>query len=165
MVADWLVVLRYALRPWPFLGIRRWPVDSLLERAVSLLGEQFVTRVTAWSRRPFVSVACLAVAVFLLRVLVAWTSPGFFSGDDVEIHEMTLGVLLRKPWPVWDLRCAFFPMVFIYPAQRVALALGASSSEMLVLAGRMAVALQRARKRLTPGGEAPNCRTTSATCL
>jgi hypothetical protein len=112
----------------------------LLERGASRVGERFA-RGAEWPRRPLVSVACLAVAVFVVRVLLAWRLPGFFSGDDVEIHEMTLGALLHKPWSVWDLRCAFFPMVFVYPAQRIALALGASSPETLVLAGRAAVAL------------------------
>ena len=105
------------------------------------VSEQFATEATRWFRRPLVGVLCVAVAVFVFKLLLAWTSPGFFSGDDVEIHEMTLGGLLRKPWPIWDLRCAFFPMVFVYPAQRLALTLGASSPEMLVLSGRGAVAL------------------------
>ncbi len=136
-----VVVLRYALRGWPVLGFRRWPVDTFVNSGTDLVAKQLPARFTAPFRRPVFGLACLAVVVFLLRVLLAWTSPGFFSGDDVEIHEMTLGVLLHKPWPVWNLRSAFFPMVFVYPAQWLALALGASSPEKLVLAGRVAVAL------------------------
>src|SRR5207342_3233171 len=78
---------------------------------------------------------------FCIRVFLAWASPGFFSGDDVEIHEMTLGTLLGKPWSVWALRCPFFPMTFVYPAQWLALQLGLSSAGGLVLAGRTVVAL------------------------
>jgi hypothetical protein len=59
----------------------------------------------------------------------------------VEIHEMTLGALLGKSWSVWDLRCAFFPMTFVYPAQWLVMQLGGASPEALVLAGRAAVAL------------------------
>jgi hypothetical protein len=77
----------------------------------------------------------------VIRLLLAWTAPGFFSGDDVEIHDLTLGILLRKAWPVWNLRCAFFPMVFVYPSQWLALALGRTSPEALVFAGRVPVAL------------------------
>jgi hypothetical protein len=136
-----LMVLRYVTRQWPSLGTRRWPVDSLLKRGAGLVSERLPTEAMRRLRRPLAGILYLTIAVFLMKVLLAATSPGFFSGDDVEIHEMTLGVLLRKPWPAWDLRCAFFPMVFVYPAQRLALALGASSPEMLVLAGRVAVAL------------------------
>ena len=136
-----LVVLRYWLRRWPLLGVERWPVDGVLGRATRLVGTRSFGSASVWVRKPLVGVACLSLAVFLVRVLLAWRSPGFFSGDDVEIHEMTLGVLLHKQWSVWDLRCAFFPMLFVYPAQRVAMALGAASPEALVLSGRAAVAL------------------------
>lgn len=132
-----LVVLRYALREWPFLGVRRWQTDAVVSGSAGWA----IGRVSAWFSRPLPTVVCLAIVVFLIRVLLASISPGFFSGDDVEIHEMTLGALLHQRWPVWDLRCAFFPMTFIYPAQRAAAALGATSPKMLVLSGRTAVAL------------------------
>ena len=136
-----LMVLRYVISQRPFLGTRRLPVDSLFERGAGLVFERLPTAATRRLTKPFAGIIYLTTAVFLVKVFLAATSPGFFSGDDVEIHEMTLGVLLRKPWSAWDLRCAFFPMMFVYPAQRLALALGASSPEMLVLAGRAAVAL------------------------
>jgi len=136
-----LAVLRYALRRWPFLGIAGWQLGPGLRRGTYFIGERLVAEATGLFRRPLLSVTLLSIVVFLIRVLLAWAAPGFFSGDDVEIHEMTLGVLFHRAWPVWDLRCAFFPMVFVYPAQAVAFALGASSPETLVLAGRVAVAL------------------------
>lgn len=132
-----LVVLRYTLRDWPFLGVARWPVENLVRRITN----RAVRRISASFRAPLVAVALLSVAVLVIRVLLAWTSPGFYSGDDVEIHEMTLGALLHQQWPIWDLRCAFFPMTFVYPAQRVAAGMGATSPEALVLSGRVAVAL------------------------
>ena len=135
-----LTLLRYAMRSWPFLGVRRWPIDSILERGIGFVA-RFPAAAARLFRWPLLGVALVTVLVFVIRILLASKSPGFYSGDDVEIHEMTLGVLLRKPWPVWDLRCAFFPMCFIYPAQRTALALGWTSPEMLVLSGRVAVAL------------------------
>jgi 4-amino-4-deoxy-L-arabinose transferase and related glycosyltransferases of PMT family len=132
-----LVVLRHALRDWPFLGVARWQTDALVRRAAGWA----VRQVSALFSKPLRAVASVSIAVFLIRVLLAWTSPGFFSGDDVEIHEMTLGALLHQRWSVWDLRCAFFPMTFIYPAQRAAAVLGATSPQVLVLSGRVAVAL------------------------
>ena len=131
-----LVLLRYALREPPLFGVRAWQVENLTRRGIRWLGA-----LPGAFRRPAVAVLLLSIAVFLIRVALAWEAPGFFSGDDVEIHEMTLGALFHKSWSVWDLRCAFFPMVFVYPAQRIAFALGAQSAEALVLSGRIAVAL------------------------
>ena len=59
-----------------------------------------------------------------IRVANVFTHFGFVTGDDVEIHEMTLGVALGKAWPVWDLRNAFYPMTFIFPVQRALVELG-----------------------------------------
>lgn len=60
-----------------------------------------------------------AVGVFSLaaRLLNASSSYGFFSGDDVEIHEMTFAALFHLDWPIWELRSPFYPMLFIYPVQ------------------------------------------------
>ena len=87
------------------------------------------------------ALAAVGFAVFSLKALLAWRLPGFFSGDDVEIHLISMGALYGQHWPVWELRSAFFPMLFIYPAQRAAFALGATTPETLVLAGRLVVAL------------------------
>ena len=66
--------------------------------------------------------------------------PGFATGDDVEIHEMTLRTLLGKDWPIWDLRSAFYPFTVVYPAQALAHLFGADV-QALVVAGRATVAL------------------------
>ena len=135
-----LVLLRCTLGEYAVLGARQWPVSAALER-----GRAFLVRFPSFAetrfRRPLFALTAIAMVVFCVRVLLAWRLPGFFSGDDVEIHEMTLGALLGKPWPVWNLRCAFFPMVFVYPAQRLALSMGWSSPGALVFAGRVPVAL------------------------
>ena len=135
-----LLFLRYAFGDCPILGAQRWPVGPVLLRGVALI-VGFPSAAKRFCRRPVVALTIVAVTVFTIRVCLAWASPGFFSGDDVEIHEMTLGALLGKPWPVWNLRCAFFPMTFVYPAQWLAMQVGWSSTEGLVLAGRTAVAL------------------------
>ena len=155
-----LVLLRYMTRSWPVFGVRRWSVGSILNSGARLVLERCPDKAARMFSGRMTGIVSLAAIVFTIKVLVAAISPGFYSGDDVEVHEMTLGVLLGKPWPVWDIRCAFFPMTFVYPAQRVAMALGASSTEMLVLAGRVAVALVStvaipltwlAARRLSPG--------------
>ncbi|MBA2304611.1 MAG: hypothetical protein H0W08_18540, partial [Acidobacteria bacterium] len=135
------ITLRYATRFWsPFLCIKRWPVEALIAAGLRLVVDWIPVRATGVFRRPWLGLAVVGCVAFLLKVFLASTSPGFFSGDDVEIHEMSMGVLLGTHWSVWDLRSAFFPMVFIYPAQRVALAFGGSGPDTLVLAGRVMVA-------------------------
>ena len=67
--------------------------------------------------------------------------PAFYSGDDVEVQEMSLRALLHTEWPVWDLRNATFPLGFIYPIQRLAMALGVSRMAALVFAGHLSVVL------------------------
>ena len=71
-----------------------------------------------------------------LTIVIAVTGGGFFYGDDVEVHEMTLAALFGVEWPVWELRSAFFPMLVVYPAQQFAAWIGASSPETLVFSGR-----------------------------
>ena len=103
-------------------------------------------RVHAWltaidrrgATRVILILAVLATAVRLYNIVVHF---GFITGDDVEIHEMTLGRVLGRPWPVWDLRSAFYPMTFIYPVQRAVAALGVTDVHVLVAAARVAVSL------------------------
>ena len=77
-----------------------------------------------------------------VRLLNAWLHPGFFSGDDVEIHEMTFAVLFdASSWRAWDLRSPFYPLTFIYPVQLVVSWLGGTDPGTLVFAGRAAVAV------------------------
>ncbi len=68
--------------------------------------------------------AILALAAVGVRIGSAWFAPGFYSGDDVEIHEMTLSALCRTSWPIWDLRSPIFPFLIIYPAQYLAYHVG-----------------------------------------
>jgi hypothetical protein len=134
-----LLAIRYLLAGVPLLGLRgRTPWDvadacrRLLDRGRALLDGltgRHATRVLAVA-------VVLATAVRVANVVVHF---GFITGDDVEIHEMTLGTALGYRWPVWDLRSAFFPMVFIYPAQKLLIALGVSDIFTLVLAGRLVV--------------------------
>ena len=123
-IAFAVAFIRYTLRPHPH--------PSLPATALARLAAAFRP---AW--KPLLAISAV---VFILKVAFAWTLPGFFSGDDVEIHEMTLGPIVGRPWPVWELRNAFYPMCFIWPAQRLAWASGVQSPEGLVFAGRLVVA-------------------------
>ena len=88
-------------------------------------------------RYMFYAVAISAASMFASAAI----HYGFVTGDDVEIQEMTLGRVFGKPWPVWALRSASYPMAFIYPAQTLAYRLGITAPFALVLVGRAVVAL------------------------
>jgi hypothetical protein len=121
----------------PFLGFRRSSpakFDSLAERARGMLA--VASPAARWSGVALVSILAGSI---ILRLVNAWAFPGFTAGDDVEIHEMTLGALLGMDWPVWELRSSFYPMTVIYPAQALALSLFGPDIGVLVFAGRAMV--------------------------
>lgn len=133
-----LLVARYALEV-AAIRPRVSPLARMLRAGASRLAD-VVGGVRPICRRPLALALSLAAASFIVKVIIAWSSPGFFSGDDVEIHEMSIGMLLGKRWSVWELRSAFFPLTFVYPAQWLAQAAGADGPDALVLAGRTSVA-------------------------
>ena len=141
LLAAALLIGGRLLRPdLPLLGSRT-TVRSLAAR--TLVACQ---RAHAWlaaierrdAVRLLLALAALATAIRLYNVVVHF---GFITGDDVEIHEMTLARVLGRDWPVWDLRSAFYPMAFIYPVQRAVAALGVHDVYVLIAAARMAVSL------------------------
>ena len=113
----WLLLLllaaRYAVRDWsPLLGRSSWPVSHTLTGAW-----RFVANADAWlgSVRASSAHKYLALLVILavsVRILNAWLSAGFYSGDDVEIQEMTISALRGAAWPIWDLRSPIYPFLF-----------------------------------------------------
>lgn len=133
-----LLLARYALEVSAFRP-RISPFARMLNAAAVWTDGLASGRRPIW-KTPAVLVLALAAATFTLKVLIAWSSPGFYSGDDVEIHEMSIGLLLGQRWSVWELRSAFFPLTFVYPAQWLAQAAGAAGPEALVLAGRTSIA-------------------------
>ena len=74
----------------------------------------------------------------LARLLNAWHYWGFCCGDDVEIHEMTFSRIFDLDWPIWNIRTAVYPMLFVYPFQAMAVRAGISDPALLVFAGRLA---------------------------
>ena len=102
-----VLAIRYAIRDIPWFAV--WPTESAVR-----VSERVVSAVPAWARQLPLSSArqillVLVVASVALKAWFAGTSQGFVIGDDVEIHEMSLGLLLHQPWPIWDLRSAVFP--------------------------------------------------------
>jgi hypothetical protein len=134
-----VLAARFAIRHIPWFAV--WPTEAAFRMA-----DRFVGGVPAWARALPLSSARRAVLVLIVAsvILKAWfaaTSPGFVTGDDVEIHEMSLGVLLHQPWPIWDLRSAVFPLGIVFPAQYAAYQAGVHDIGNLVFAGRLVVAV------------------------
>jgi len=75
----------------------------------------------------------------IIKILNSYFYFGFFSGDDVEIHEMTFSHLFNWHRKAWNLRSPFFPMVFIYPVQAFLFNLKIQNPADLIFAGRMVV--------------------------
>jgi hypothetical protein len=123
----------------PILAVPAWSVARLRRRASTWL-EALSRRLDAVDARTALRVVgILIVAASAVRAANVFAHFGFLTGDDVEIHEMTLGVALGKAWPVWDLRNACYPMTFVFPLQRALVALGVTDVFSLVAAGRLVV--------------------------
>jgi hypothetical protein len=139
----WLLIatLRWWLgRTTPFLAIRSLELDTLDERAVRLWRRISHALRTISDRQAMHLVIATASASLVVRLANAYWHYGFFAGDDVEIHEMTLAALFGYDWEIWNLRNAFYPMTFILPVQWLLVQVGVSDPFSLVFAGRAVVA-------------------------
>ena len=135
-----LVAALRALAPArPLLGVTRWSLPAVRRTASAWLAALSRRLDAVDARTALRVVGILIVVASAIRVANVFTHFGFLTGDDVEIHEMTLGVALGKAWPVWDLRNAFYPMTFIFPVQRALVELGVTDVFSLVAAGRLVV--------------------------
>jgi hypothetical protein len=135
------LLLRWFLRSIPFLGWRAFPLHDVDDRALwacrragALVTGLSPVRAARW-------ISGIIILVTLAKLANAYFYPGFFSGDDVEIHEMTFTRLFQVDWPIWNLRSPFYPFVFIYPGQAGLVALGVTDTATLVLVGRVVVAI------------------------
>jgi len=137
-----LLAARYAFfRSTPLLGVAGWSIRDLDARARAAL-PILSDRLAGLSRRRSILLVVATVSTaIVLKAIYAYADPGFFSGDDVEVQEMALKALRHTSWPIWDLRNAFFPIGFIYPAQRALSEAGMVSVPTLVFGGRLAVAI------------------------
>jgi len=130
--------------PFLFIAILcviRFTLTGIDNRAVSAVHRAQLALERVSSAGAWRYCGVLVAIVVVVRLYVAWTHPGFFTGDDVEIQEMTFARLFDWQWQAWALRNAFFPMAVIYPVQQVVTALGISGTHELVFAGRATVAV------------------------
>lgn len=91
---------------------------------------------TSRANRLIVLVIAFSVGLRLLNVVL---HPGFTTGDDVEVQEIALSRVLGEHWSIWNVRSPLYPMVFIYPAQKLLAELGVSGTGFFVAAGRLVV--------------------------
>ena len=135
-----LLLVRWVVRSWaPFLGIRTLQLERLTDRSERLLSTVRSTLLALDEARAARLVWFVIAAVFVLKVLNAWFYFGFYSGDDVEVQEMSLARVFGWDWRAWDLRSPFYPMTFLFPVQRLLVALGVRDAALLVFAGRLVV--------------------------
>jgi hypothetical protein len=141
-LSAWAIV-RYLLRSRaPLFGVQALGLERIGERAVAALRRVATDALGSSAERRFglanlISIVVLGTAA--VKATNAVVHYGFFSGDDVEIHEMTLGHAFGLQWPTWSLRSAFYPMTLIYPVQRLLIGMGVVDTGNLVIAGRMVV--------------------------
>ena len=128
-------------RTAPFLGVRTWDVSKVDRSALRCLDWLLARLSGARSQDIWRLCAIACVLVIGGRFLLAWYHPGFFSGDDVEVQEMSFARVFGWEWRAWDLRSPFFPMMVVHPVQAAIHALGVSDPELLVFAGRASVAV------------------------
>lgn len=138
-----LCAIRYvALRSIPWLGAPRCDLARIDSRA-QLLVARMQSRIPALPHHDAVRLVLGAIlAATAVKASLAWTNPGFFSGDDVEVQEMSLRALWQTDWPIWELRNAFFPLAVLYPVQKLlATSSVATSAAGLITGGRFAIVL------------------------
>jgi hypothetical protein len=136
-----LAALRYwLLRSVPLFGIAALSIEALEAAALDGWRRLRLTLSTLDVRRAALFVTAVSALSLAVRLVNAGSSYGFFSGDDVEIHEMTFAALFHLDWPIWELRSPFYPMLFIYPVQWAAVQAGFTDTASLVFVGRAVVA-------------------------
>jgi len=135
-----LLIIRLASRKKiPFLGRPALEISRLSDRAAVLwdkIVDWFRKLAPEKARRILFMIIAISIVI---KILNAWAYFGFFSGDDVEIHEMTFTQLFHWDWKAWNIRSPFYPMVFIYPFQFILHRAGAQDPWLLIFAGRLVV--------------------------
>jgi hypothetical protein len=142
-----VLILLIILLPLRFFAGGRIPFFLIKKLDSRQLPQKLLTSRTSFYRRleslkKEDVIKLLAAMVFistLVKILDAWFYYGFFSGDDVEVFEMTFAHLFDWKWQAWNLRSAFYPMVFIYPVQAVLKGIGVTAPAAFVFAGRLVV--------------------------
>ena len=124
-----------------FLATPALHLDSVAAAALEWCRRRHYDLTHISSRRAALMVVVIAASSLAAKLLNAYLHFGFWTGDDVEIQEMSLSMLNRTPWHAWDLRCAFYPLGFVYPVHFFLKWAGVSEIQTFVFGSRAAVAL------------------------
>ena len=135
-----LVALRLILfGKIPFFRLKAMSLERLSTRALAAY-DSFVGKVSSLESRKEKRIVFWTIVVsVLVKMIIAYVYFGFYSGDDVEIQEMSFARLFGLDWQAWGLRSPVFPMAFIYPVQFLLKGLGVSDAWPLIYAGRLVV--------------------------
>lgn len=137
-----LMIIRLLLdRKIPFLGVISFSKKDIISSCNLISNKLYLTISNLRSNRIIRVVMLIIVISLIIKIFNAYYYYGFFSGDDVEIHEMTFAHLFDWDTKAWNLRSPFFPMVFIFPLQAALYALGVYDPFYLIFAGRMVIVL------------------------
>jgi hypothetical protein len=137
-IAAVALVVRSAYTGTPFLGFV--PVATLPHRALAIWHRIHDTLNRLPLHRAQRTLYIVLAASLTVKLILAYLHPGFWTGDDVEIHEMTFARLFARDWPVSNLRSPVYPFAIIYPVQALLVKAGQSDPAWLVFAGRAVVA-------------------------
>ena len=121
-----------------------FPFSNTAPRDLGALALRGCTAARAALERVSPAVAARWVLAILLasaaiKIAIAVVYFGFYSGDDVEVQEMSFAALFGWQWEAWNLRNAFYPLAFLYPPQRLLVACGIPDPAVLITAGRLVV--------------------------
>lgn len=129
----------FLMRALPLFGFSHFSLEDVTDNSAAVV-LRIRRRLNALDdtaiARALMAIAGISI---ILRSINTIGHPGFFSGDDVEVHEMTFRRLFGYQWPIWELRNAFYPLVFVFPAQAVAAQLGVLKTDTLIAIGRIVV--------------------------
>lgn len=137
-----LIVIRVLLdRKTPFLGSVSLSIERII-RSCNVICQKLYLAISNLQSNKLTRVVIIIIGISLvIKIFNAYHYYGFFSGDDVEVHEMTFAHLFDWDTKAWNLRSPFFPMVFIFPLQAALYALGVYDPFYLIFAGRMIIVL------------------------
>lgn len=125
----------------PFLGIHNLNLNRLHYSANEFFKSVY-NYIKDLERGKVLRIIIIAISIsIIIKVLNSYFYFGFFSGDDVEIHEMTFSHLYNWDWQAWNMRNAIFPMIFIYPIQVALFSFGINDPAILIFAGRLIVVI------------------------
>jgi hypothetical protein len=142
LIAQLILLLRLTwLRAVPLFRMPALGFEAL-SRNARIAGYRLATALRSLTASRARILLLSMIALFtLVKLANAYFYPGFVSGDDVEVHEMTFASLFDTDWTLWNIRSPLYPFLIIYPIQALLVAAGEQDTATLVFAGRCIVAV------------------------